>query len=130
LSPFSGVLEVDDGITRLLVLTDGVAAGVLAAGVLSDEVVPDWTLSLLRERFDDVGDGGTSAEAIVSGPVLIRPPLSFALRLKARSLCSLKSLCGCRGVLVVGVEGDTKTRHDRRQRAGACVQDVACTASR
>jgi hypothetical protein len=124
------VLGVEDGITRLLVLTEGVTAGVLAAGVFSDEVVPDCSLSLLRERLDDVGEGGTPAEAILSGPVLMRPPLSFALRLKARSLCSLKSVCGCRGVVVVGVEGDSKTRDGLRQAGGACVQGAACTATR
>jgi hypothetical protein len=102
-SPFDGVPGVDDGIMRLLVLTDGVMAGVLAAGVLSDDVMLDCTLSLLRERLDDVGEGGIPAEAILSGSVLIRPPLSFALRLKARSLCSLKELrwsseSGCSGV--------------------------------
>jgi hypothetical protein len=120
------VLGVEDGIMRLLVLTDGVAAGVLAAGVFSDEVVPDCSLSLLRERLDDVGDGGTPAEAILSGLVLIRPPLSFALRLKARSLCSLKSVCGRWGAVVVGVEGDSKARDGlaiggRRLRAGCGV---------
>jgi hypothetical protein len=86
------VLGVDDGITRLLVLTDGVTKGVFAAGVFSDELVPDCALSLLRERLDDAGDIGICAEAMVSGSVLMRPPLSFALRLRARSLCSLKKL--------------------------------------
>jgi hypothetical protein len=116
------VLGVEDGITRLLVLTEGVTAGVLAAGVFSDEVVPDCSLSLLRERLDDVGDGGTPAEAILSGPVLIRPPLSFALRLKARSLCSLKSVCGRRGAVVVGVEGglEGSRRVGDRREALAC----------
>jgi hypothetical protein len=100
---------VDDGIMRLLALTDGVKAGVLAAGVLSDDVVPDCALSLLRERLDDVGDGGIPAEAILSGSVLIRPPLSFALRLKARSLCSLKKLSWSSGGGCSGVRGrDTK----------------------
>lgn len=77
---------------RLWVLTDGVTKGVFAAGVLRDELVPDRALSLLRERLDDDGDSGTCAEAMVSGSVLMRPPLSFALRLRARSLCSLKKL--------------------------------------
>jgi hypothetical protein len=89
-----GVLDVDEGMMRLFVLTDGVTKGVLAAGVLRDELVPDRVLSLLRERLDEVGDGGTGAEAMVSGSDLISPPLSFALRLRARSLCSVKKLLG------------------------------------
>jgi hypothetical protein len=48
-----------------LVLTDGVATG-----VFSDELAPEGALSLLRERLDDVGDGGIWAEAMVSGSVL------------------------------------------------------------
>jgi hypothetical protein len=129
------VLGVDDGIMRLLVLTDGVMAGVLAAGVFSDDVVPDCTLSLLRERLDDVGDGGTPAEAILSGLNLIRPPLSFALRLKARSLCSLKERLrslesdssGCRG----GHEGSTTDWRQAggRLRAGSGVHHVKVIGS-
>jgi hypothetical protein len=85
-----GVLEVDEGMTRLLELTEGVMKGVWAAGVCSDEGAPDGVLSLLRERLDDVGEGGICTAAMVSGSVLVRPPLSFALRLRARSLCSVK----------------------------------------
>lgn len=66
------------------------AAGVLAAGVLSDEVVRERRLSLLRERLDEaVGEMGSSGLAM-AGSVLMRTPLSFALRRRARSLCSLK----------------------------------------
>jgi hypothetical protein len=83
----------DEGITRLLVLTEGVIQGVLfAAGVLSDELVAERVLSLLRERLDDVGDSGTCADAMGAASVLIRPPLTLTLRLRARSLCSLKKL--------------------------------------
>jgi hypothetical protein len=48
---------MDEGIMRLFVL----AEGVLAAGVLRDEVVIDRVLSLLRERLDDEGEMGTPA---------------------------------------------------------------------
>jgi hypothetical protein len=135
-SPFDGVPGVDDGIMRLLVLTDGVMAGVLAAGVLSDDVMLDCTLSLLRERLDDVGEGGIPAEAILSGSVLIRPPLSFALRLKARSLCSLKELrwsseSGCSGVRGGGHETLTTDwrQAGERLRAGSGVHHVAAIGS-
>jgi hypothetical protein len=83
--PVAGVLVTDELMTRLLVL----AEGVLAAGVLRDEVVTDRVLSLLRERLDDEGEMGTPAVAM-AGSVLTRTPLSFALRRRARSLCSLK----------------------------------------
>jgi hypothetical protein len=73
--------------TRLFVL----AEGVLAAGVLRDEVAADRVLSLLRERLEDEGEMGTPGWAM-AGSVLIRTPLSFALRRRARSLCSLKKL--------------------------------------
>lgn len=99
---------MDEGITRLLVLTDGVINGVLPAGVLREEVVPDCALSLLRERLDDVGDIGICAEAMVSGSVLIRPPLGFVLRLRARSLYSLKKLAGVLGAASGGGLGDTR----------------------
>ena len=91
--PFEGVPGVDDGIMRLLVLTDGV----MAAGVFREELVPERALSLLRERLDDEGEGGICGEAMVSGSLLVRTPVNFALRLRARSLCSLKKL-----LLVVG----------------------------
>jgi hypothetical protein len=72
--------------SRLLALTDGV----FVAGVLSDELV--WVLSLLRERLDEDGEGGTGTDAMapVLGSVLVRTPVSFAFRLRARSLCSVK----------------------------------------
>lgn len=95
-----GVLGVEDGITRLLVLTDGVMKGVFAAGVLRDEFVAELALSLLRERLDEEGDG-SSIDAMV-GSVRMKTPGSFALRLKARSLCSLKD---SRSVLGAADEG-------------------------
>lgn len=97
---------MEEGITRLFVLREGVATGVLAAGVLKEEV-PDRVLSLLRERLDDVGDIESCAGAMVSGSVLMTP-LSFALRLRARSLCSLKKLSWLVGS-VVG-NGRARTR--------------------
>lgn len=94
-APFAGVPGIGEGIARLLVLTEGVMKGVMA-GVWSDEFVPERALSLLRERFDDEGEGGTGAEAeammSVAGSCLVRTPVSLALRLRARSLCSLKKL--------------------------------------
>lgn len=44
---------------RLWVLTEGVAKGVFAAGVLKDEFVLERVLSLLRERLDEHGEMGT-----------------------------------------------------------------------
>jgi hypothetical protein len=55
-----GVLGIEEGMTRLFVLAAGVMKGVLAAGVLSDELVADRALSLLRERLDDEGEMGTA----------------------------------------------------------------------
>jgi hypothetical protein len=52
-----GVVVADGGMMRLFAL----AEGVLAAGVLRDEVVIDGVLSLLRERLDDEGEMGTPA---------------------------------------------------------------------
>ena len=111
-SPLEGVPGVEEGMMRLLVLTDGVTKGVLAAGVLKDEAVPDRVLSLLRERLDDEGEGGTGAEAMVSGSVLMRLPLSFALRLRARSLCSLKKLLLLSGSDSGGGRGGTRKLED------------------
>lgn len=91
-SPLLGVPGVEDDNVRLCVLTAGVMKGVCAAGVLSEEEVGvDRVLSRLRERLDDEGEIGTPACAM-SGSVLIRTPFGFALRLRARSLCSLKKL--------------------------------------
>ena len=56
----TGVLGVEEGMTRLFVLAAGVMKGVLAAGALSDELVADLVLSLLRERLDDEGEMGTA----------------------------------------------------------------------
>lgn len=128
-SPLEGVPGVDEGIMRLWVLTDGVMKGVFAAGVLSDELVPERVLSLLRERLDDDGDSGSCAEAMVSGSVLMRPPLSFALRLRARSLCSLKILLLLSRGASGGGRGGTRKLEDgivaAWQRDSACVQAVA-----
>lgn len=76
---------------RLGALWEGVRKGVLAAGVLMEDVAADRVLSLLRERFEDEGEAGTAsgAEDMFSVSVL-RPPLTLALRRSARSLCSLK----------------------------------------
>lgn len=100
---------VDEGIMRLFALTEGVAMGVCAAGVLRDELVTDRALSLLRERLDDDGDIGIPAGAMSGGSVRIWTPLTFALRLKARSLCSLKALLSLSGnVSELGRGGTTK----------------------
>lgn len=71
-------------------------AGVLkdsAVGVLREEQVADRVLSLLRERFDEAGETGIEQGAdmvpVLTGSVLSKLPLSFALRLSARSLCSV-----------------------------------------
>ena len=48
-------------------------------------------LSLLRERFDDEGEGGTCSELVDMLASVLTPPMSLALRRRARSLCSLKS---------------------------------------
>ncbi len=85
------MLGVEEGITRLFVLTEGVKKGVLAAGVLREEFVVERVLSLLRERFDDDGDAGSPADAM-STSVRRKTPGNLALRPKARSLCSLKDL--------------------------------------
>lgn len=92
----TGVPGIEDGIKRLFALAEGVIKGVFAAGVLREELVTDRVLSLLRERLDDDGDIGTPA-GVMSGSVRIRTPLTFALRLKARSLCSLKALLSVSG---------------------------------
>lgn len=47
-------------------------------------------LSLLRERFEDEGDGGTCSELDDMLAPDLMLPISLALRLRARSLCSLK----------------------------------------
>lgn len=87
---------------RLLVLTAGVTMG-----VLSEELVADAALSLLRERLDEEGDMGLPVCCAISESVLRNAPLSLALRLRARSLCSLKKLVLGVGVGVgVGLEGE------------------------
>jgi hypothetical protein len=79
----------DEGMMRLLTLTEGVIPGVLS----DDELVAERALSLLRERLEDVGEMGTCADAIDAvSSGLIKPPLTLTLRLRARSLCSLKKL--------------------------------------
>lgn len=53
----------------------------------------DRALSLLRERFDDAGEGGTCSDwELDMFASILTPPMSLALRRRARSLCSLKSL--------------------------------------
>lgn len=101
-TPLVGVPGMDEGMSRLLVLTDGV----FMAGVLSDEFVPELALSLLRERLDDDGEGGTGTDAMVPalGSVLVRTPVSFAFRLRARSFCSLTRVVVLSGEL--GRNGD------------------------
>jgi hypothetical protein len=69
---------------RLWVLIEGVVRGVGMAGVLSDEPL----LSLLRERFDDVGEG--TAAMAASAWSVVRVLVSLALRRRARSLCSVE----------------------------------------
>jgi hypothetical protein len=80
--------------TRLCVLMvgvpEGVATGVFFVGVLEDELGVDWLLSLLRERLDELGEIGSLSSMF--GSARMKTPLSFALRRRARSLCSLKKL--------------------------------------
>lgn len=120
--------------TRLWVLSAGVAAGVLAVGVLRNEAVAERVLSLLRERLDDVGDSGACAEAMVLGSVLvlIRPPLSLALRRRARSFCSVKKLGRAAGRLSGGGGGVAGRLEDRMLTGGSgpCVQRAACRMQR
>lgn len=84
------------GGSRLGVLPAGVLKAVLAVGVTREAYVADRVLSLLRERFDDAGETGTELGAdmmpVTAGSVLRDAPLSFALRLSARSLCSVKEV--------------------------------------
>lgn len=51
---------------------------------------------MLRERFDEAGETGTELGAdmmpVTAGSVLRDAPLSFALRLSARSLCSVNEV--------------------------------------
>jgi hypothetical protein len=73
------------GIMRLGALAEGVKKGVLRVEVAA--------LSLLRERFEEDGDGGTAswvAEVEAMSELVFKPVFSFAFRRKARSLCSLK----------------------------------------
>lgn len=99
-----GVCE-GDGMTRLGALPDGVRKGVLEERVLS----------LLRERFEEAGEAGTCSgvpDMMVSVSVLT-PPMSLALRLRARSLCSLKRFLLSSGVLVdPGIGGTRNSERD------------------
>lgn len=73
--------------TRLGALAEGVKEGVAREKTGADRV-----LSLLRERFEDEGEGGTCSdwdEAMFAS--VFRPRPSLALRRRARSLCSLNS---------------------------------------
>ena len=91
-------------------LMAGVLKVEVAAGVFKEAKVADRVLSLLRERFDDAGETGVELGAdmtpVIAGSVLREPPLSFALRLSARSLCSVKKfLSGSRRASSPGVRG-------------------------
>ena len=72
-------------------------------------------LSLLRERFEEAGEAGTCSgvpDMMVSVSVLT-PPMSLALRLRARSLCSLKRLLLSSGVMVdPGIGGTRNSGRD------------------
>ena len=84
----------------------GSRAGVLAAGWCVGGcvggTVAERALSLLRDRLDEAGETGmdegadmltpetaTATATATAGPVLRDAPLSFALRLSARSFCSV-----------------------------------------
>lgn len=82
-SPSAGVAGAEGGMARLCVLTAGV--------VFRDELRVEGALSRLRERLDDHGDIGIPACAM-SGSVLVSTPFNLALRLRARSLCSVTRL--------------------------------------
>jgi len=73
------------GMTRLGALAEGVRNGVLSIDVAADRV-----LSLLRERFEDEGEGGTASCIEAMSASVCMPVLTLAFRRKARSLCSLK----------------------------------------
>jgi len=94
---------VCDGIMRLGALPEGVRKGVFAYGVFA--VDAERLLSRLRERFDEAGEAGTSrgvdVEVIACISVLTPPP-SLALRLRARSLCSLKTVLSVSSDTLVG----------------------------
>jgi hypothetical protein len=102
-----GVCERDEGMTRLGALAEGVRAGVLADGVFVKRVAADRVLSLLRERFDDEGDAGTTSGAAMPPAAVSRPPLSLALRRSARSLCSLNVFLPTSGAEVSSGSGGT-----------------------
>ena len=92
-SPLEHVLTSSGG-KRLCVLIAGVLKD-STVGMLREEQVADRVLSLLRERFDEAGETGNELGAdmmlVLTGSVLRKPPLSFALRLSARSLCSVNA---------------------------------------
>jgi hypothetical protein len=106
-STMDGVCK-GEGMTRLGALADGVKKGVFTEGVL---VLEERVLSLLRERFDEAGEAGTCSgvpDMMVSVSVLT-PPMSLALRLRARSLCSLKRFELSSGAVVgPGIGGTRK----------------------
>lgn len=122
------------GITKLGALAEGVRKGALRVDVAADRV-----LSLLRERFEDEGEGGTASWAEAMSTSVFIPGLVLALRRRARSLCSLKvglsapgkaaasgrggtTKCEAGMVTVAGVERDgdvlwlAGARNDRLQR--------------
>lgn len=93
------------GIIRLGALAEGVKYG-----VSREDVAADRALSLLRERLDDEGESGTCNEwELDIFASVLTPPTSLALRRRARSLCSLKSLRSApREATASGNRGTTK----------------------
>lgn len=81
-------------------------------------------LSLLRERFEEAGEAGTCSgvpDMMVSVSVLT-PPMSLALRLRARSLCSLKRLLLLSSGAVVGpgIGGTRNAGRDEMVTSSGC----------
>lgn len=93
------------GMTRLGALAEGVKQGVWSR----EEVAVERALSLLRERLDEEGDGGTCNEFCGCDMLasVLTPPMSLALRRRARSLCSLKSLRSAPGEAAGSGKGGT-----------------------
>lgn len=107
------------GMTRLGALAEGVRKGVLV------EVAAERVLSLLRERFEDEGDGGTARGAEAMSEPVFRRLLSLALRLRTRSVCSLKRLLSAPGKAAAEGKGGT-TKLDS---AGGMVTVLAPTTA-
>jgi hypothetical protein len=93
------------GMTRLGALAEGVRNG-----TLRDEVAVDRVLSLLRERFEEDGEGGTASCVEVMSASVFIPLLTLALRRRARNLCSLKvGLSAPSKAAALGRGGTTKS---------------------